>query len=332
MPAVPASPEEYARWGLGALPAEASAAQLYIDVVRRAVTNILYEDAPLSFYDAEHHQLRPARGFSLPRRVRGEDIPTEAHSMVGVRRLENLQACIEDVLRQGVKGDLIETGVLRGGAAIFMRAVLKAHHVTDRRVFACDTFVSQPVTAPSAAEIAVWKALQLLARIPSRRWRRRFFLWLQSRRAQKRFPDSLDPSDDLIEFVMWSLRNASAPVDTRGTGLDDVKSNFARYGLLDEQVVFLKGFFADTLPTAPIQALAVLRLDGDTYESTKDALSALYPKLSVGGYCIIDDYNAIPDCRCAVDEYREQQAIGDEVKAVDKIAIYWQKGCARPAQ
>ena len=72
--------------------------------------------------------------------------------------------------------------------------------------------------------------------------------------------------------------------------LDQVKSNFAKYGLLDNQVRFLKGWFRDTLPNAPVEQLAIIRLDGDMYESTMEALVHLYPKLSRGGYSIVDDY------------------------------------------
>ena len=57
--------------------------------------------------------------------------------------------------------------------------------------------------------------------------------------------------------------------------LETVQANFARYGLLDDQVKFLKGWFRDTLPTAPVDALSVMRLDGDLYESTMDALVTL---------------------------------------------------------
>ena len=78
--------------------------------------------------------------------------------------------------------------------------------------------------------------------------------------------------------------------------LEAVVENFRRYGLLDEQVVFLKGWFEDTLPTAPMSQLAVIRLDGDMYGSTMIALQNLYPKLSPGGFCIIDDY-ALKGCR-----------------------------------
>ena len=62
--------------------------------------------------------------------------------------------------------------------------------------------------------------------------------------------------------------------------VEEVRSLFARYDLLDDRVRFLKGWFRDTLPAAPIESLALLRLDGDLYESTMDALGALYRKVS----------------------------------------------------
>lgn len=107
--------------------------------------------------------------------------------------------------------------------------------------------------------------------------------------------------------------------------LEQVKSNFGRYGLLDDQVRFLKGWFKDTLPTAPVKSLAILRLDGDYYESTMDALNNLYHKVSVGGYVIIDDYGAIPVCAQAVTEFRAKHGITDVIYPVDWTGVYWQK-------
>jgi hypothetical protein len=92
---------------------------------------------------------------------------------------------------------------------------------------------------------------------------------------------------------------------------------------LDGQVRFLKGWFCDTLPSAPIKKLAILRLDGDMYESTMDALSALYHKVSKGGYVIVDDYNCWPHCKQAVDDFREQHGIVDPVIPIDDAAVYW---------
>lgn len=107
--------------------------------------------------------------------------------------------------------------------------------------------------------------------------------------------------------------------------LEEVKANFERYGLLDEQVRFLEGWFHDTLPEAPIERLAVVRLDGDLYESTMDALVNLYPKLSVGGYLIVDDYGALPPCRQAVHDYREAHRIHEEIRLIDWSGVFWQR-------
>jgi O-methyltransferase len=84
--------------------------------------------------------------------------------------------------------------------------------------------------------------------------------------------------------------------------IDQVKANFECCGLLDEQVKFLKGWFSETLPTAPIEKLAILRLDGDMYESTMDALVSLYPKVSPGGYVIVDGCHAVKDCKLAIND------------------------------
>jgi glycosyltransferase involved in cell wall biosynthesis len=107
--------------------------------------------------------------------------------------------------------------------------------------------------------------------------------------------------------------------------LDEVKANFAKYGLLDDRVVFLKGWFKDTLPRAPIERLAVLRLDGDMYESTMDALTALYDKVSPGGFVIIDDYGCIEACRKAVHDFREARGISEPILDIDGWGVYWRK-------
>lgn len=104
-----------------------------------------------------------------------------------------------------------------------------------------------------------------------------------------------------------------------------VKDNFKRYGLLDERVRFLVGWFKDTLPTAPIDRLSLMRLDGDLYESTIQALDSLYPRLSRQGFCIIDDYHAIAACRKAVTDYRESHGIAAEITEIDGTGVFWRK-------
>jgi len=106
---------------------------------------------------------------------------------------------------------------------------------------------------------------------------------------------------------------------------EQVKVTFGRYGLLDSQVEFLEGWFKDTLPTAPIAQLALLRVDGDMYKSTMEVLENLYPKLSPGGYVILDDWGDLPMSRKAVDDFRQANGIDEALEPVDGIAVYWRK-------
>jgi len=78
-------------------------------------------------------------------------------------------------------------------------------------------------------------------------------------------------------------------------------------------------------PIAPVERLAILRLDGDMYSSTMDSLLNLYPKLSVGGYAIIDDYGEIESCRKAVDDFRASNKIEASLSAIDLSGVYWKK-------
>jgi hypothetical protein len=199
--------------------------------------------------------------------------PLNAETMIGLGGLDNVQLCVEQVIADKVPGDLIETGVWRGGATIFMRAVLAAYEVTDRTVWVADSFQGLP---PSTHEA--------------------------------------DRSDG---FAWDTYEEFAVPLDT-------VRANFARYGLLDEQVRFLAGWFKDTLPAAPFSQLAVVRLDGDLYESTWDAMTSLYPRLSPGGFLIVDDYK-LPACAEAIQNYRDVHGITDRMNPIDGGAIFWRK-------
>ena len=195
--------------------------------------------------------------------------------MIGFKRLANLRMCVEAVLADGIPGDLIETGVWRGGATIFMRAILKAFGVVDRFVWVADSFAGLP--PPDT----------------------------------RRYPH--DQGMTLHEFPQLAV------------SLESVQDNFRRYGLLDGQVRFLKGWFRDTLPAAPIERLAVLRLDGDLYESTIQALDCLYAKLSVGGFVIVDDYGNVPACRQAVHDFRAEHGISEPIERIDWGGVFWRR-------
>jgi O-methyltransferase len=242
----------------------------YLDLIRDSLIGLIHEDPS--------YECRPGGGelaYDRGKRVEGQDWPRRAVSMIGERRMTQLQRAVEDVLARGVPGDLIETGVWRGGACILMRAVLMAYGVRDRRVWVADSFEGLP--APDPARY---------------------------------------PADRGIAF--HTFEQLAVP-------LDEVRRNFDRYRLLDEQVVFLKGWFRDTLKDAPIARLAVLRLDGDLYESTMDALAALYDKVSPGGYVIVDDYGGIAACASAVTDFRRARGIAAPIRRIDATGVYWIK-------
>lgn len=201
--------------------------------------------------------------------------PRYAFTMIGKKRLDNLQYCCETVIKEGIDGDFIETGVWRGGACILMRAILKSYDIGERNVWVADSFQGLPPPDP------------------------------------EKYP--FDRSDR--HHTYKELR----------VTVEDVRRNFERFDLLDGQVSFLRGWFKETLPTAPIDKLAVCRLDGDMYESTMDALGALYQRLSPGGFLIVDDYGAVEGCRQAVMDFRARHGIADEIKSIDWAGVYWRK-------
>jgi Macrocin-O-methyltransferase (TylF) len=241
----------------------------YLDLMRDSLVGRLNEDPPLLASKVD--------GYKYDHRESGWDWPSQAPSMIGAKRMNNVRSECERVLEAGVPGDFMETGVWRGGACIMMRAVLRAYGVTDRRVIAADSFAGFPPPSPGVA------------------------------------PDA--------SFHLHTYADFAVP-------LDQVKWAFARYGLLDDQVVFLEGQFKDTLPTAPVDTLAVLRLDGDMYESTRDGLLHLYAKLAVGGTLIADDYFLFDCQRQAVDEFRATHGIADPIVQIDDYGGYWIKTTA----
>lgn len=284
---------------------------LYLDLMKRCLTDSIFIDDPLAHYVPYNiksetatwkryvmtvlqrflsfYRLRLVEPFSDPwvsdySKLPAQDVaairesgthwPVRAHTMIGLKRLDNLQRCAETVIRENIPGDFIETGVWRGGACIFMRAILKAYG-EKRTVWVADSFEGLP-----SPNVAAYRA---------------------------------DAGDLHHTFSPWLACSQT-----------EVEANFRRYALLDEQVQFLKGWFKDTLPTAPIERLAVLRLDGDMYESTIQALDALYAKLSPGGFVIVDDYFLKP-CARAIHEFRDSHNVDEEILDIDGMGAYWRR-------
>jgi hypothetical protein len=198
--------------------------------------------------------------------------PLRAHTMIGLKRIDNIQYCIENVRTNNIPGDFIETGVWRGGASIFM-AGLNKYYGMKRKVFVADSFEGLPP------------------------------------------PDVRYPADRYD--VHHTYKDLIVP-------LEQVKNNFEKYNLLDENVIFVKGFFEDSLQTAPIQKLSVLRLDGDMYSSTIHVLDYCYDKLTEGGFVIIDDYGG-ENCKQAVLDFRAKHNILSPIIQIDHTGVFWKK-------
>jgi O-methyltransferase len=126
---------------------------------------------------------------------------------------------------------------------------------------------------------------------------------------------------DLRSGLDLSKKNIPQLVASAASVLD----NFRALDLLDEKVRVLEGLFADTLPDAPVEKLALLRLDGDLYSSTMETLDALYDRVSVGGFVIVDDYGALSACREAVEDFRARRGIADRIEKVDYTGVFWRK-------
>lgn len=213
---------------------------------------------------------------NLGSRLAGFDVPSDdpaVFTLIGAARLNNIRALVRRALDDDIPGDLMECGVWRGGASIFMRAVLAAEQVHDRTVWVADSFEG----LPEVTELG-------------------------------------HPLDQ-----QWASYAGAIRVSEQ-----QVRANFELFSLLDGQVRFVPGWFEESLPGLHVDRLALLRLDADLYESTMTALTHLYPKVTPGGFVIIDDWN-FASCRQAVRDYLGSQNISVELHPIDWAGVWWRK-------
>jgi O-methyltransferase len=276
---------------------EAPLRRRYLELLKRLVVNLVYPEHDLRVDELETHGrgsdpvaherrmrdlryleaetfdsvvLHKRQGASWKRR------PSRfAHTMIGLRRLDNLDYCAAHVFANAIPGDFLEAGVLQGGASIFLRGLQVAYGQGDRCVWLADSFAGPPTPShPIDRDIAG-------------------------------FTEAADP---------WL-----------GASLTAVRDNFRAYDLLSDHVRFIEGWFSESLPAAPIDRLAILRLDAGLYEATTAVLENLYDAVSPGGFIVIDDYNVFEPCRKAVDEFRARRGDTAPLRRPDWNSAYWQK-------
>jgi O-methyltransferase len=269
-----------------------SVESLYLDLLKKSLTRYLFPEKyrPVAgekgslrgalyepvrrILEKRRYQLVRAEPTDPEARYEGRDWPGDAETMVGLRRLDHLQTCITDLVERAIPGDLVEAGVWRGGASIFMRGVLTALGDRTKKVWVADSFQGLPR------------------------------------------PDPIKYPADATD------RHWTAP--GLAISLETVRANFAKYGLLDERVVFLPGWFDETLAASQIESIGLLRCDCDMYSSTTQVLQNLYARVEVGGYLIVDDYGDVPGCKAAVDDFRRDNQILGPVERIGP-SIVWRR-------
>ncbi len=252
--------------------------RLKLNFLKRVLTDTIEDHTYLDFFEngyPDDDKMRESINYQVSsQRNEGLDWPERAHTMIGLKRLDNLHDMMDYIRENKISGDFIETGVWRGGSTIFMKAYNNFYNL-NKKVFVCDSFEGLP--KPDLIK----------------------------------YPDDIGDTHHTIDYLKVSL--------------DSVKNNFQLYNLLDENVIFIKGWFSESLrDNENIGEISILRFDGDMYGSTIDVLENLYDKVLESGVIIIDDY-CLPNCAKAVTDFRTNRKITDTLQYVDKCGRFWKK-------
>ena len=187
-------------------------------------------------------------------------------TMTSAERLWSLLNAVRYVVNENIPGDFAECGVWRGGSVMAMAKELGRINVTDRKIWLYDTFAG--MTEPTNNDIEAGTGVTA--------------------------SEMLSTTDIGDGNNVWCV-----------AGRADVEANVRSTGYPFENFTFVEGDVAVTLLSAVPDQIALLRLDTDWYESTRIGLEVMYPRLAVGGVCILDDYGHWQGARKAVDEYFE---------------------------
>jgi len=188
--------------------------------------------------------------------------------------------CTEYVINKKIEGDIVECGVAAGAQIGVIGSSLKNNNIS-KKIYCYDSFEGIPMACEK---------------------------------------DTAQPGIGYFDKPLPFVENKESLLISSGVtvhSLENVKSNLSSWSLNLDDFIFIKGWFQHTLPSNTIDKISLLRLDGDLYESTKVCLEYLYPKLSVGGILIIDDWN-LDGCVLACEEYFKKNNI--------KFAESWQLG------
>lgn len=215
-------------------------------------------------------------------------------------RLLRVEQLYRKAKASGVAGDLMECGVWRGGVTVYMKALLRAFgDEANRRVWVSDSFNGVPDQLRQVER----ESLADVKKTPAEFHKEDVEQW-------GGLVDEPDLSGKVVKKHILTVEQ------------ELVRDNFARFGLLDDGVKFVPGYFNESLPTVRdhgLRKLAVLRVDGDLYSSTMDVLTNLYDVVSPGGYVIFDDY-PLPQSRRAIEDFFRDQKLDIGILKTDRIS------------
>ncbi len=226
-----------------------------------------------------------------------EDIArVRAFTMLTHPRLVNLHRQVETCEKRKIPGAFVECGTWKGGAVGLMALANLRHGKARRILHLFDSFEGIP--EPDAAvdgSLAVEQVRSVQGGVDGR----------------------LVAVQGLYEKFAGSV----------GTLEDNRRLLEKEIGYPAEFIRYHRGWFQETVPAdaGAIGSIAILRLDGDWYASTKVCLDHLYPRVVPGGFVIVDDYGTYEGCRKAVDEYREAKGIRSALGKIDSSAYAWVK-------
>jgi len=229
----------------------------------------------------KHAEAREKRQLAIPGDINSSNSEIikkcSSYTMTSVERQAALLNAVEYVSRNNITGGFVECGVWKGGSSL--AAALKFSELGDYRdIFMFDTF--EGMTPPTDVDIDInGKEADVLLNIEEK-------------------------SED---GGIWCI-----------AGLDVVKDTMKlAVNYPDKKIKFIKGKVEDTLKDNIPSSISILRLDTDWYESTKYEMEHLFPRLTVGGVLIIDDYGHWCGAKKAVNEYLEKNGIKILLNRID---------------
>ncbi len=214
------------------------------------------------------------------------------HTMLPYSRLLSLYEQAVFCESVGLPGDFAECGVWKGGAVGLMALANLTHGKSRRHLHLFDSFegIPEPDETVDGAK-AVAESRQIGGGTKGR---------LISVEGFYRSAGTLEDNRNLLERVI---------------------------GYDPEYIHYHEGWFQDSLPREAheVKEIAILRLDGDWYASTRVCLEHLYHKVVSGGFVIVDDYGCYEGCKKAVEEFMERENINAFLHRIDSTCRYWIK-------